>query len=303
MNRKTTHIKGSKKPGIKTIEFSEIKGLVTGSDTVEKPYFYQPLMPFRMQFFEPYRTRFYGIGLVHTGNITLYTDLLQNNITSYSLIVMGPDVVRQWADPGSHFQLEALFFAESFRHYKQLPVLSFDGFDFFDCHGQHVFPLTDTMFKHVSLLFKAIASRVAMSKSYEDVFMHHTIALLITEIKALYKELSPSPTTRINPLVNRFKKMVTQHFREQHTVAYYANKLHINARHLSQTIKKETGKTASEWIQELLVLEAKILLQEKASPISQIADTLHFADQSMFGKFFKKYTGLNPSQYRQQLTN
>lgn len=288
----------TKKAGIKVVEFGDIKQLFTDSK-IENQYLYQPLMPFKIKVFEPYRTGFYGIGLIHKGNISLFTDLYHNKVTAPALIVMGPDVVRQWDNTGNNFHLEAIFFTEQFRQSKQMISLSFHGFDFFDCHGKHVFPLKNAAFKQLSLVFNMIQSRIDTKQTYELEVIHHSIAILINEIKTLYTEKPPSH--RHKPLIVKFKKAATQFFREHHTVEYYAKHLHVNAKHLSQTLKKETGKTAGEWIQELLILESKVLLQEAELSINQIADILHFSDQSMFGKFFKKHTHLTPSQYRDNL--
>jgi len=60
-----------------------------------------------------------------------------------------------------------------------------------------------------------------------------------------------------------------------------------------------TGKTASEWIEEAVVLEAKALLQNQDLTVAQISDLLHFADQSAFSRFFRKSLGLSPTAYKQ----
>jgi AraC family transcriptional regulator, transcriptional activator of pobA len=65
-----------------------------------------------------------------------------------------------------------------------------------------------------------------------------------------------------------FKKLVTIHFTKQRSVKFYAYLLFISPKHLSETIKSETSKLASEWIGETVVLETKILLQESALSIA-----------------------------------
>jgi AraC-like DNA-binding protein len=72
------------------------------------------------------------------------------------------------------------------------------------------------------------------------------------------------------------------------------------ASNLSRIMKAFSGKTAVKWINDVLVTEAKILLRKPGATVQQIADELNFGDQSSFGKFFKKHTGLTPREYRKQ---
>ncbi len=59
-------------------------------------------------------------------------------------------------------------------------------------------------------------------------------------------------------------------------------------------VKEVSGKTVGEWIDELVILEAKALLNSSSMNIQEIADRLNFANQSFFGKYFKHYTGMSP---------
>ena len=62
--------------------------------------------------------------------------------------------------------------------------------------------------------------------------------------------------------------------------------------------RTSTGKSASQWIDDYVVLEAKTLLKSTNLTILQISEELHFANQSFFGKYFKQHTGLSPMRYR-----
>ena len=70
------------------------------------------------------------------------------------------------------------------------------------------------------------------------------------------------------------------------------------SKHLSGVVKEVSGKTVGEWIDELVILEAKALLNSSSMNIQEIADRLNFANQSFFGKYFKHYTGMSPKEYR-----
>ena len=75
-------------------------------------------------------------------------------------------------------------------------------------------------------------------------------------------------------------------------------KLFITPQYLSLILKELTGKSANKWIDDALIVEAKILLKAPQATVQQVADILHFSDQSTFGKFFKKHMGISPMEYR-----
>jgi len=95
-----------------------------------------------------------------------------------------------------------------------------------------------------------------------------------------------------------FQMLLREHCKKQHDVKYYANELCITTQYLSSILKDQSGLSASRWIQEALIIEAKGLLKRPRVNVQQVADKLNFPDQSTFGKFFKKHTGLSPMSFR-----
>ena len=82
------------------------------------------------------------------------------------------------------------------------------------------------------------------------------------------------------------------------TVKQCAGELHLSPHYLSDLLKEETGKTAKEHIDLLLIKKAKVLLQNHTLSISQVAFDLGFDYPNHFSKFFKSKTGLSPTEYR-----
>jgi YesN/AraC family two-component response regulator len=94
-------------------------------------------------------------------------------------------------------------------------------------------------------------------------------------------------------------ELVHNHYIEEREVAYYADKLCISPRYLSSVVRSvRIDVTPKAIIDSFVVLEIKALLQSTNLSIQEIADRLHFPDQSFFGRYFKKHTGLMPSRYR-----
>lgn len=126
---------------------------------------------------------------------------------------------------------------------------------------------------------------------------------LFYEIYDIYQGHAPAgrtPKSRKEDLFEHFIRYVSEYYKEERSVSYYADKMFLTPKHLSTVVKEVSGKTAGEWIDSLVILEAKALLKSSEQSIQEIADELHFANQSFFGKYFKHHTGLSPKEYRRQ---
>ena len=107
-----------------------------------------------------------------------------------------------------------------------------------------------------------------------------------------------TPKRREDQLAELFFRQMEKSFREHRDVAYYADKLCLTPKYLSQMVKKATGRTAEQWIDYRVILEAKVLLQTTDMTVQQISQELNFPNQSFFGKYFKNLTGISPQKYR-----
>ena len=101
-----------------------------------------------------------------------------------------------------------------------------------------------------------------------------------------------------NHIVANFLELVQHHYREQRLIQFYASKLCITPKYLSKLVKEHTGRAAADWIEQHVILEARAMLQSSDMSIQQIATSLNFPNQSFFGQYFKRATGVSPKQYR-----
>lgn len=100
-------------------------------------------------------------------------------------------------------------------------------------------------------------------------------------------------------IVERFMELVRENYRSERMIGFYATSLNLTPKYLSKVVKDNTGRSASEWIENYVLLEARTMLQNSDMTIQQIAWSLNFPNQSFFGKYFKRATGMSPKQYRQ----
>lgn len=106
--------------------------------------------------------------------------------------------------------------------------------------------------------------------------------------------------TRKDRLFEQFILAVRHYCKQERAVSFFAAKLCVTPKHLSNVLKIQTGKSAGEWIDDYVMMEARILLHSKDMSILQISEELNFANQSFFCKYFKQHAGITPTKYRQQ---
>lgn len=111
----------------------------------------------------------------------------------------------------------------------------------------------------------------------------------------------PRPTSsrsRNEEYFHEFMSALAKNYLQHRSVGYYAGQLHLTPKYLTTIIRKTTGRTAIQWIDDYVVLEAKNLLKYSTMSIQEIAYYLNFPNQSFFGKYFKNHTGMTPTAYR-----
>lgn len=106
------------------------------------------------------------------------------------------------------------------------------------------------------------------------------------------------PRDRGEAYFRRFTELLGENYRKERSVLFYAQRLCITPKYLTTVIKKVSGASVSDWIDRYVILEAKTLLKHSHMSIQEIAYSLNFANQSFFGSYFKRITGLSPSQYK-----
>ncbi len=130
---------------------------------------------------------------------------------------------------------------------------------------------------------------------------HLTLAMFYGMANALHNIQEIKQADRKTALFLQFENELKAHYKEERDVAFYADKLCITPKYLSVVILEQTGKSALKVINEYTVTECKALLLSTDMTIQQISDKLNFPSQSVFGKFFKRMTGLSPRDYRKQI--
>lgn len=171
-----------------------------------------------------------------------------------------------------------------------------------------IFQLTQTEIEGILEIFNLIKKKVKISPSnFEERVFHCLIMALYFELTGcINKRMEERPSLLLSHKENLYKKflnLLRANIRKEHSVTFYANQLCLTPQYISSVLKDLSGMSANRWIDEMLLAEAKFLLFSTENNIQQIADRLNFPDQSSFGKFFKKMTGMSPSNYKKYKTS
>mgnify|MGYP004447496759 FL=1 len=132
--------------------------------------------------------------------------------------------------------------------------------------------------------------------------MESLLRAFFFEVLTIYRErfgYDQRKRTRNEETFYNFYHLVEENFQKNRSVQFYADELDISPKHLTSVVKKVTNRTASDWIDDYVILYAKQMLRSSSQPIQSISKELNFPNQSFFGKFFKKHTGKSPSEYRE----
>lgn len=155
----------------------------------------------------------------------------------------------------------------------------------------------DLMYSYLRIIIKAknISNNIVTQEQAALTFTQLILGLgnLIKNGKSVNQQYN-----RNQEIVKELVRTVVMNYHTERNVSFYADKMHLSPQHLSTTIKKITGKTLTDIISSFIINDAKAKLKSTEMTIQEIAYSLNFPDISFFGKYFKRYTGMSPKQYR-----
>lgn len=151
----------------------------------------------------------------------------------------------------------------------------------------------------IELLFKSMNCEPSMLTASMMVHVYSVIQQLLIDItREADQHASPRIHSRKQEMARQFTDMVFANYQKQHQLTFYADQLHVTLPHLCTTVKEVTGKTASSFITDAILVDAKSQLKITDLPIKEIAISLGFDNVMFFNKYFKSHVGMSPKAYR-----
>ena len=184
-------------------------------------------------------------------------------------------------------------------------------FPFFEFNSQSLLKFSEEEAKPLrTTLERMITEMETKHTDYKQMVRHILHQYLIQVRRLYYQQQAKQSDDNKNDLAifARFRREVDQCFygmengliKNTPSVSLIANRLHLNASYLNTLIKNLTGKTASSYIHEKTILEAKSYLVHTNFQAIEIAYKLGFSSASYFNRFFKQHTGETPSRYKKK---
>lgn len=232
------------------------------------------------------------------GRAELTINFQKRLLEPYTLMVVLPGSMMEPLEISEDLHIDTIFFDPDcisinslsnnymlLQEIRQIPCIALDhgGFEIFKQHHSNI-----SMHYHRE-----------ESRSKADILQFLLLALL-AEIKDVYNtnDEQGKKHTRAAELTTVFFDLLYQHHKEERSVSFYAQKMHLTSKYLTTIVRKQTGKSILVWINEAVIAQAKSLLKTTNLSIMEITDVLNFSEPSLFCRFFKRHTDMTPSEYR-----
>ena len=250
----------------------------------------------------PAKTDDVALVFVDKGTLALMHELNTYTLSEGMLLIKAPNVIARLISLNANSHFKVLVFTPRFASAPGVPVKHLETIAL-AASKNPVITLDAVSAAMVDTLFSMLKGKAGLQEKPElyNETIEHAFSLLILELASFIKTKSiESPTTlgRKEYLTFQFLKLSGRHIREHRSVNFYAEMLYVTPKYLSMVVKEVTGKTCGELIDEMVVKEAKVLLDNPEVSIAHVADELNFSDQFFFSKYFKKQTGKSPLHYR-----
>ncbi len=170
-------------------------------------------------------------------------------------------------------------------HFRRKPVTHFSSEQF-------------NNFLHVLDVLRALLKLKNVNREQLILNQLHILVSMIAAYRSI-NDPEERTITKRTLLFNNFYEAIVKHYQDSHEMAYYAKLLHFSPKHFATLIKSETGISATEWIENYIIIQAKLLLYSRRDlTIQQISFQLGFTKQASFSRYFRASTGLSPTEYR-----
>jgi AraC family transcriptional regulator, transcriptional activator of pobA len=182
---------------------------------------------------------------------------------------------------------------------KNLPELNIlRDFPFLQFIGDPIVEINASIRPFILNLFQRLEAEYKQEKIDNFNIIAVYLFTLFSEIKRFYNPSVSTKRSSALTITQNFKDALSNHIYEKQKVSEYANMLSVSPNHLNKCVKHATGQSAQDLLNEMVLLEAKILLRQTDLSINEIAFKISQQDASDFSRFFKAKTGFTPKQYK-----
>jgi AraC family transcriptional activator of pobA len=252
--------------------------------------------------FRPRKSDHFNVTLVTQGEMQVKFNLIDYTIKKNDLFVISPGIIHQIVSKQDFLAMTVGFateyLIEAGIHKKKFDLVTYAA----TLHSPKI-SLSELEANRLHTLMGLLNEKdwPEAEHPFREEILMHGFNIFLLELAVLckkYREYEPTKLTQKENILTRFTTLLAKDFKVQRSVQYYADRLFITPKHLTKTLKELTNKTAGEFIDEMVITEAKVLLDDMSMSVARVSQELNFSNQFFFSKFFKRQTGINPSAYK-----
>ncbi|WP_308746204.1 helix-turn-helix domain-containing protein [uncultured Bacteroides sp.] len=245
---------------------------------------------------QPYRIKEGRIAIIKQGYARVLINLIEETFQPDKMLLIVPNSILQLIEVSPDFDMQMVAMDSEF-----LPITGKD--DFFTHLSQLqkniILSLTPQESYQFKSYFDLMWNILQESPFHREVIQHLLVSLLYNiEYLAHNNGNAQNHQTRQEEIFQRFISLVNTYSKKERNVVFYADKLCLTPRYLNTVVRQTSQQTVMDWINQSIILEAKVLLKHSNLLVYQISDELNFPNPSFFCKFFKRMTGITPREYQ-----
>ncbi len=247
---------------------------------------------------EPHRHDYFTVILIKEASGKHIIDFKDYDLQAKQVYFVSPGQIHQVIEEKKSFGYVILFSPE-FLAENQIPCHFIDDLNLFNDHGNSppLF-LNDKELEQLLIFCEEMDKIQDSDLKYIELAISSYIKLFLIHCNNVctLKNDNPQNQEAINSILRNFKMLVNEKYTEWHQTTDYAGELNVTPDYLNRVIKSLTGKTAKEYIQARIIIEARRLLYFSEKSAKEIGYNLGFSEPANFSAFFKKHTGFSPMQ-------
>ena len=245
---------------------------------------------------KPFVSPHYIISVCHSGSIDVEYDVTRTEYHPHDLAIIYPQHTLIAHKVSSDYR--ATLIAVSAEMYAKMGRFNFSANRFVYEQLPH-FHLSDEQYEDIVAIIDALRRITRHNlKSREDIVA--SSVYIVSQIVDYFHDASVGSCGAANKnLSNRLYNAIIENCKQHRDVQFYARLFHLSPKYFSQVVQQQTGHAAGYWIQHFVILAAKqMLTYEPDASVQAVADRFGFPDQATFCRYFKRGTGMSPTQFR-----
>ena len=233
-----------------------------------------------------------------SGSLKASINLKEYTLQPGDLVTLIPGSIIQFCEETDAVQLSFIGFSSSFMEGVNLIQSTTDNVT--TIYEHPVLPLDIKKTQQLNDFLKLLERIVMEEGKINPEIVKHILQGLMIGIGDLYrgKQWPNQTLTRSDEIQKKFLGLVMKHYTSNRQTSFYASHLSISPQHLCMIVKQKTGRSVSDIIADMVIMDAKSQLKSTDLTIQEISYSLNFPNVSFFGKYFKRYVGVSPQKFR-----